>query len=107
MEATTFRKYQDNSQLDTELLSLSARGSYQGSRLDTSASMRYHERQTTTGDANVDNDLIESEISQITVNSEYQISPKLSLAAGIHLLSLRTLSVLRIVFPIERVRHSH
>ncbi|MGB0415652.1 MAG: outer membrane beta-barrel protein [Coraliomargarita sp.] len=76
--------YEDNDDLDTELFHIKALGAYQTSRWDVDGELSFDERQTTTGDANVDADLIESDETQAKLNGEYRLSPKFSFGAGVH-----------------------
>jgi len=75
--------YDDRDELDTELFHIKAMGAYETSRMDTTASISFDERQTTTGDANIDGDLIESEVLAGRISSEYRFSPKFSFGGGI------------------------
>jgi hypothetical protein len=76
-------RYQDNSRLDTELFHITAVGSYKTSRLDLNGSISYDEAQSTTGDQNVDDDLIESDTFGASLKGEYRFSPKFSLGSGV------------------------
>ncbi|MGB0258681.1 MAG: outer membrane beta-barrel protein [Coraliomargarita sp.] len=77
------RRYDDYDDLDTELFHIAALGSYKGSRLDLSGRASFDEVQTTSGNANVDGDLIESERTAGGLNAEYRYSPKFSLGSGV------------------------
>ncbi len=77
------RRYDDNTDLDTELFHIAGFGSYKGSRLDLSGRASFDERQTTSGDANRTGDLIESEVSAGSLNGEYRFSPKFSFGSGV------------------------
>jgi len=76
-------RYQDNSRLDTELFHIRAVGSYKTSRLDLNGSISYDEAQSTTGDQNVDDDLIEFDTFGASLNGEYRFSPKFSFGSGV------------------------
>ncbi len=78
------RRYDDYDDLDTELFHIAAYGSYKGSRLDVSGRASFDEVQTTSGNANVDGDLIESEGTAGSLNGEYRYSPKFSVGSGIN-----------------------
>jgi predicted porin len=80
------RRYADLGELDTELFSIEANGSYQTSRLDLSGSAYFREQKSTTGDVNRPglDDLIESDKTGGRLNGEYRFSPKFSFGAGIH-----------------------
>lgn len=77
------RRYMDLNDLDTELFSIQANGSYQTSRLDLNASAYFREQKTATGDVNIDNDLVETDNLGASVNGEYDFSPKFSFGAGL------------------------
>lgn len=76
-------RYQDESQLDTELFHIKAIGSYKASRLDLNGSIAFDETKTSTGDANVVQDLIEFDTTSANLNAEYRFSPKFSFGAGV------------------------
>lgn len=76
-------RYQDEGQLDTELLHIKALGSYKGSRMDLNGSVSFDETKTSTGDANVVQDLIEFDTFTAHLKGEYRLSPKFSLGAGV------------------------
>lgn len=76
-------RYQDEGQLDTELLHIKALGSYKGSRMDLNGSVSFDETKTNTGDANVVQDLIEFDTFTAHLKGEYRLSPKFSLGAGV------------------------
>lgn len=77
------RRYMDLDDLDTELFSIRANGSYRTSRLDMSASAYFREQKSATGDVNVDDDLVEADRLGASVNGEYDFSPKFSFGAGL------------------------
>lgn len=80
-------RYNDNSQLDTELFHIKADGSYQTSRLDLSGSVYFDENQSTSGDENLPDgfdDLIEFDTYGARVDGEYRYSPKFSVGSGVH-----------------------
>lgn len=76
-------RYQDEGQLDTELLHIKALGAYKGSRMDLNGSVSFDETKTSTGDANVVQDLIEFDTFTAHLKGEYRLSPKFSLGAGV------------------------
>lgn len=76
------RRYADLDELDTELFNIQLNGSYQSSRLDLSGSVYFREQKSSTGDINLDNDLVESDNIGGQVNGEYRFSPKFSFGAG-------------------------
>lgn len=76
-------RYQDESQLDTELFHIKAIGSYKTSRLDLSGSVAFDETKTSSGDVNVVRDLIEYDTTSANFDAEYRFSPKLSFGAGV------------------------
>lgn len=76
------RRYFDLDDIDTELFSMQLNGSYRSSRLDLSGSAFYAEQQSSTGDSNLDNDLIESTAMGGQINAEYRFSPKFSFGGG-------------------------
>lgn len=76
-------RYQDESQLDTELFHIKAIGSYKASRLDLNGSIAFDETKTSTGEANVVQDLIEFDTTSANLNAEYRFSPKFSFGAGV------------------------
>jgi outer membrane protein assembly factor BamA len=76
-------RYQDEDQLDTELFHIKAIGSYKTSRLDLNGSVSFDETKTSTGDVNVDRDLIEYDTTSAELNAEYRFSPKFSFGAGV------------------------
>lgn len=76
------RRYADLDDLDTELFSIQANGSYRSSRLDLSSSAYFREEKSSTGDANLLNDLVESDNYGNSLDAEYRISPKFSAGAG-------------------------
>ncbi len=78
-------RYADQDQLDTELFSIRAAGSYQASRLDVNGSLSFAEQQTSAGDENLPagfDDLIESEELRGNIDAEYRYSPKFSFGFG-------------------------
>jgi hypothetical protein len=81
-----FRRYQENDEQDVELFSISAVGSYRGSRLDLSASAGFSEQKSTTGEeAGIFSDqMIETDNWNARVDGEYRFSPKLSVGSGFH-----------------------
>lgn len=76
------RRYVDFDELDTNLFSVQADGSYRSSRLDVSGSVYFREQKRSTGDVNLDNEQIESYGLGGQVNGEYRVSPKFSFGAG-------------------------
>jgi hypothetical protein len=78
------RRYADLDQLDTELFSIEANGSYRSSRLDLSGSAYFREQKSSAGTNNRPglNDLIESDVTGGRINAEYRFSPKFSFGAG-------------------------
>lgn len=76
-------RYDDQSQLDTELFHIKAVGSYKSSRLDLHGSVNYDEEKTSSGENNVINDLIEYDSYGANLDAEYRVSPKFSFGAGI------------------------
>lgn len=77
------RRYVDLDELDTELFSIQANGSYRSSRLDLSGSAYFREQKSSTGDVNRNNELIESDNLGGSLNAEYRFSPKFSFGAGL------------------------
>lgn len=78
------RRYMDLDQLDTELFSIEANGSYRSSRLDLSGSAYFREEKQSSGDENRPglDDLIESDNLGGRIDAEYRFSPKLSFGTG-------------------------
>lgn len=76
------RRYFEEDQLDTELFSARVQGLYRSSRLDLSGNIGFAESKSTSGDANVVGDLIETDNVTGALNGEYRFSPKFSLGAG-------------------------
>ena len=77
-------KYQDNDELDSELLSLRANAAYRTSRLALSANASYVETKSNNELANREGTLLERELSALGINGEYTLSPKFSVKAGIN-----------------------
>ncbi|WP_233246054.1 outer membrane beta-barrel protein [Coraliomargarita sinensis] len=77
------RRYADLDELDTELFNIQLNGSYRTSRLDLSGSAYFREQKSSTGDINLNNDLVESDRLGGRLNAEYRFSPKFSLGSGI------------------------
>lgn len=77
------RRYEEFSRLNTELFSIQANGSYRSSRLDLSGSTYFREQKTSTGDINLNSDLVESYNMGGRINGEYRFSPKFSFGAGL------------------------
>jgi len=77
------RRYDDNGELDTELLNTSAYGKYEGARFKANGNVAYVESKSNTGSANVDGDLIEAETITATFDSEYRLSQKFKFGAGL------------------------
>lgn len=76
-------RYVDLDRLNTEQLHVTAKGTYQSSRLDVSSAVSFDQEQSTTGDENViSNDLIESDNFLVRLDGEYRFSPKFSFGAG-------------------------
>ncbi|MGZ0656044.1 outer membrane beta-barrel protein [Coraliomargarita sp. W4R72] len=76
-------RYEDLSELDTELFHIKAVGSYRTSRLDLSASVSFDENKSSSGENNIDNDLIEFDTFNASINGEYRLSPKFSVGSGV------------------------
>ena len=77
-------RYDERDDLDVELFDISAVGSYKASRWDMNGSLGYSERQTTTGDTNVQtDDLITSDRYRGRLEGEYRVSPKFSFGSGV------------------------
>jgi hypothetical protein len=78
------RRYAEEDQLDTELFSIRAQGTYRSSRLDLSGHLGFSETKTSTGDSNVNlDDLVESDNVNGALNGEYRFSPKFSFGSGL------------------------
>lgn len=80
------RRYFEEDQLDTELFSIRAQGSYQSSRLDVSGNLGFSEIKSSTGNENLNStidDLVESDSIRGALNAEYRFSPKFSFGAGV------------------------
>ena len=75
------RRYFDNDDLDVELFSIKAIGSYRSSRLDLNGSAGFSEQKSGTGGRDIQ-DLIESDNINGSINAEYRVSPKFSFGAG-------------------------
>ncbi|MGJ8638189.1 MAG: outer membrane beta-barrel protein [Opitutaceae bacterium] len=75
-------RYQDQSQLDTELFNIEATGAYQTGRLEVSGVVGYNEVKSSTGDSSVD-ELIEWNDTKARLVGEYRYSPKLSAGVGV------------------------
>ena len=75
-------RYIDRSESDTELFSLTAQGSYRGSRLDLSGSVSFSERDSNTGDISRNQEFIESYNTGFNLDGEYRLSPKFSFGSG-------------------------
>ena len=77
------RRYMDNDQLDTELFSIRAVGSYTSSRLDLSGNLGFANAKSSTGDNTFNNDLVESDVINGRLDAEYRFSPKFSFGSGV------------------------
>ncbi len=77
-------RYDDFDDLNTEMLHFRASGAYRSSRWDVDASFSFDEQQSASGEANVESDLIETEDVTGKVTTEYRLSPKFSIASGVH-----------------------
>lgn len=76
-------RYEDQGQLDVELLHIKVLGSYKTSRLDLNGSVSFDEEKSNAGDVQFTDDLIESDNLSASLNSEYRVSPKFSFGAGV------------------------
>lgn len=77
-------RYQDKSDLNSELLHLRANLAYRASRLDLSAIASFDESKSNNDVANRDGALLEREATAFGINGEYTLSPKFSFKAGIN-----------------------
>lgn len=75
--------YQENDQLDKNNFHTSASGQYKRSRLDLNGSIRYDEKQITSGETNRSGIIIETEDIKGALYGEYGFSPKFSFGAGV------------------------
>lgn len=75
-------RYEDNSDVDSEMIHLRGLAAYNSSRWDLSANISFDEQQSATGVANVQSDLIKSEDTKAGIVGEYRLSPKFSLGSG-------------------------
>ena len=78
-------RYDDYSDLDTELFHVVALGSYDSMRWDVRGQVSFDERQTNNGNANLPSgldDLIESEDTAAKFDAEYRLSPKFTVGSG-------------------------
>jgi hypothetical protein len=75
--------YQDNDDLDTELLHIEALGSYETSRLSLNGSASFDESKINTPLSNAESDLVELTTTASDLDVEYRLSPKFSFSAGI------------------------
>ena len=76
------RRYFEEDQLDSELFSIRAQGTYRSSRLDLGGNVGFSESKTGTGNANITGDLVETDNTSGALNGEYRFSPKFSFGAG-------------------------
>ncbi len=81
-----FIRYQENDHLDADNFHVNTTGVYRGSRLDLSGLLGYDENQITSGEANMNRSMIETEDVRGKIDGEYRLSPKFSLGAGAHYL---------------------
>lgn len=79
-----FNRFQDKSELDSELLHFAADAAYRGSRLELSARAAYDESKSNTELANRDGDLLERESTTFDIHGEYTLSPKFSFGFGVN-----------------------
>ncbi len=77
-------RYQDNDDLDSELLSLRANAAYRTSRLELAANASYVETKSNNELANRAGALLERELTAYGINGEYTLSPKFSVKAGVN-----------------------
>ena len=77
------RRYFEEDQLDSELFSTRAQGTYRSSRLDLGGNLGFSESKTGTGNSNIVGDLVETDNIRGALNGEYRFSPKFSFGAGI------------------------
>ena len=76
-------RYDDLSDLDTELLSIAAKGAYKTSRLELNGLVSFDEYQANSGDEQAIDALVKNEVTAANINGEYRTSPKFSVAAGV------------------------
>jgi len=76
-------RYQDNTQLDTELFHIEALGSYATTRLNVNGSASFDESKINTEQGNVEDDLVEVNRTAGDLDAEYRVSPKFSFSAGV------------------------
>ena len=79
-----FVRYQDKSDLDTELLHVGTDAAYQTGRIVATALYSYDESKSNDNRIDVDGDLVEREVEKIKLNAEYTLSPKFSVELGLN-----------------------
>lgn len=78
-------RYDELSELDTELFHIKAISSYKASRWDATGLISFDENQsaTTDGTRAARGDLVETETTRANFDSEYRMSPKFSVGSGV------------------------
>ena len=77
------RRYDSESQSDTELFDARIQGSYQASRLDLGGFASFREQKSNTSNSNLIGDLVESDVFAGRLEAEYRLSPKFSFGAAV------------------------
>ena len=76
-------RYQDRTEVDTELAHVKALGSYESGRYELSASASFDENQSASTETPARGQLFESDVVRAGVEGEYRLSPKFAFGAGV------------------------